>query len=449
LGNEVAPAPPWNPDAERAVLGAVVLDNEQLDRCLDAGLKAGEFFLDQNRRIFRVMQELLFDGRPIDLVTLTNELGGRGELEASGGAGYVAALVDGLPRVSNVAHHARIVKEKARLRDLAYLGQAVAQQALGGEDTSREVLERAESGIEALAEQDDAADAAPMKLDAALKETMPVLERIFSGKGVMLGRSWGYSELDKITAGKQEAEFVILAARPSVGKTALGLELVRREAEQNGGASWVVSLEMTRLQIVLRLLCLVGRVDMHRMRGGYASQEDRRRIMEAVGRVGQWSVWISEPSRMTSLDLVRMTRRMAGRHDVKLVLVDYLQLLEVPGNKSPYDRVSEVSRHAKRAAKILGKLSGGTLVACAQLNRGAANDEPRLEHLRDSGQIEQDADTILFLWNEKVSDEIGQASALVKWLRVAKQRQGPTDAVRFIFLGQWMSFEIADIGGGH
>jgi len=346
--------------------------------------------------------------------------------------------------VSNVEHYARIVKEKARLRDLANLGAALSDRALGGEENAREVADGAAANLEALAEADELTDAAPVKMDMALRETMPVLERIFSGQGIMLGRSWGYGELDKITAGKQEAELVILAARPGVGKTALALELVRREAEQNGGASWVVSLEMTRLQIVLRLLCLVAQVDMHKLRSGYAGKDERRRILQAVERVGLWPVWISEPSRMTSLELVRLMRRMAGRHAVKLVVVDYLQLLEAPG-ASPYDRISTVSRHAKRAAKVLGKLSGGTLVACAQLNRGAANDEPRLEHLRDSGQIEQDADTIMFVWNEQAA-EIGQASAMWKWLRVAKQRQGPTDAMKFIFLGQWMGFEVSTPG---
>jgi replicative DNA helicase len=438
---EIAKALPWSKDAEQCVLGAILLDNEQIERCLDAGLKAGEFFLDQNRRIFRAMQEMSFDTQPIDLVTLSDKLHQRGELEASGGAPYLASLADGMPRVSNVVHYAKIVKQKARLRDLAHLGEAITGKALGAEDSAAEVLESAEASLEAMTEADEGVDNAPVKLNLAVKEAMPILERIFSGQGLMLGRSWGYSDLDKITAGKQEAEFVILAARPSVGKTALGMEFIRREAEENAGACWMVSLEMTRLQIVLRLLCLVAKVEMHRLRSGFASQEDARRIMEAIGRVNDWPVWISEPSRMTSLELVRMTRRMAERHKVKLVLVDYLQLLEAPGTNA-YERISLVSRHAKRAAKILGKLSGGTLVACAQLNRGAANDEPRLEHLRDSGQIEQDADTIMFLWNEKMSDQVGQASAMGKWLRVAKQRQGPTDAMKFTFLGQWMGFEL-------
>jgi len=437
---EISKPLPWSQEAERTVLGAVIANPAQLDGCLDVGLKAGEFFLDQHRRIFRTLQELIYDGQEVDELLLVEELGRRVELEACGGMVYVSALTAGVPRLLNIREYVRVVKEKARLRDLAHLGQALAQQALEAEDPAREVLEAAESSLELMAEADEAADAAPLKLDAAIKEAMPVLERIFAGQGMILGRSWGYSDLDKITAGKQAAEFVILAARPSVGKTALGLEFVRREAEQNGGASWIVSLEMTRLQIVLRLLCLVGCVDMHKMRSGYAGSEESRRLVEAIARVSDWPVWISEPSRMSSLELVRLTRRMASRQDVKLVLVDYLQLLEAPGGNA-YERISTVSRHVKRAAKVLGKLSGGTLLACAQLNRGAAHDEPRLEHLRDSGQLEQDADTILFLWNAKTGDEVGQASSMEKWLRVAKQRQGPTDAVHFVFLGQWMAFE--------
>jgi len=441
---EVAKPLPWSQEAERTVIAAVLVNPAQLDGCLDVGLKAGEFFLDQHRRIFRTLQELIYDGQEVDELLLLEELGRRGELEACGSVGYVTGLTAGVPRLLNIREYVRVVKEKARLRDLAHLGQALAQQALEGEETAREVLEAAESSLELMAEADEAADAAPMKLDAAIKEAMPVLERIFAGSGAMLGPSWGYSDLDRITAGRQEGEFVVLAARPGVGKTALGLEFVRRAAE-GGAGSWVVSLEMTRLQIVLRLLCLVGRVDMHKLRSGYAGQEDNRRILEAIREVNDWRVWISEPSRMTSLELVRLTRRMAGREQVKLVVVDYLQLLEAPGGNA-YERISTVSRHMKRAAKVLGKLGGGTLLACAQLNRGAANDEPRLEHLRDSGQIEQDADMILFLWNAQSGDQIGQASVMEKWLRVAKQRQGPTDAVRFTFLGQWMAFE--QVAGG-
>jgi replicative DNA helicase len=274
-----------------------------------------------------------------------------------------------------------------------------------------------------------------------------VLKRIFDGEGVMLGQSWGYEDLDEITAGKQEAELVILAARPSVGKTALGVEFVRREVRENGGACWIISLEMTRLQIVLRILCLVAKVEMQKLRTGFIDKAERKRMMWAVEKVSPWPVWISEPSRMTSLELVRMTRRMAERHHIKLVLVDYLQLLEAPGADA-YARTSTVSRHAKRAAKILGKVSGGTMLACAQLNRGAANDQPRLEHLRDSGQIEQDADTIMFLWNDKLSDENGQEGTMTKRLLVAKQRQGPTREVAFQFLGQWMGFEPASKQGG-
>ena len=441
---ELTKALPWNCEAERAVLAAIVVNPAQLDGCLDAGLKAGEFFLDQHRRMYRTMQELIYDGHALDELLLLNELGRRGELEACGGAAYVTGLTAGMPRLLNICEYVRVVREKARLRDLAYLGQALSQQALEGEDKARDVLEAAEAGLEQMAEAEDAADAGPVKLDQAIREAMPVLERIFSGQGMILGRSWGYSDLDKITAGKQEGEFVILAARPSVGKTALALEFIAREA-QGGGACWMVSLEMTRLQIVLRLLCLMGRVDLHKLRSGYAGQEENRRILDAIARVNDWPVWISEPTRLSSLELVRWTRRMANRQQVKLVVVDYMQLLEAPGANA-YERISTVSRHVKRAAKVLGKLSGGTLLACAQLNRGAAHDEPRLEHLRDSGQIEQDADTIQFLWNAKSEDAVGQASATEKWLRVAKQRQGPTDAMRFVFLGQWMGFE--QHGGG-
>lgn len=450
---DIAAPLPSNLDAERSILGAILLDNEQIDRCLDAGLKAGEFFLDQHRRIFRKMQEMAFDAQAIDLVTLSDELHRRGELEAAGGAAYLAALADGMPRVTNAVHYVRIVKEKARLRDFAHLGHLISDRALGGEQKAAEVLESAEASLEAMTQEDEGVDAAPMKLSDAIQEARPVIERLCEGKGMMLGASWGYSELDRMTAGRQDSELVILAARPGVGKTAMAMEFVRREAQNNGGGCWVISLEMTRLQILLRLLCLVGRVDMHKLRNGFANNDDVRRLLGAIAIVSEWRVWISEPARMTSLELVRMTRRMAERNQIKLVLVDYLQLLEAPEagkNADSYARISMASRHAKRAAKILGKISGGTLLACAQLNRGAANDEPRLEHLRDSGQIEQDADTIMFLWNEKSGDEIGQSDGTLKRLRVAKQRQGPTDVLKLVFLGQWMGFEPEALwpGGG-
>jgi len=240
---ELAKPLPWSQEAERTVIAAVLVNPSQLDGCLDVGLKAGEFFLDQHRRIFRTLQELIYDGQELDELLLLEELGRRGELEACGGTAYVTGLTVGVPRLLNIREYVRIVKEKARLRDLAHVGHAITQHALEAEETAREVQDAAEVMLEQMAEADEAADAAPMKLDAAIKEAMPVLERIFAGGGAMLGPSWGYSDLDKITAGRQAGEFVVLAARPGVGKTALGLEFVRRAAESGSGC-WVVSLEM-------------------------------------------------------------------------------------------------------------------------------------------------------------------------------------------------------------
>src|SRR5215468_3462835 len=431
---------PNNLDAERSVLGAILLDNHALNTAIE-NVRPEDFFLDQHRRVFTQMIALGESQQAIDLVTLTEELHRRGELESSGGAPYLASLVDGLPRVSNVEHYARIVKEKALLRNLIHATHNIQQRALDGEDGADAILDNAESSIFALAE--DRVKAGLISVKDIVRDNFERLERIFREGKSVTGISTGYGELDKLLSGLQPSELIILAARPSQGKTALALNLAENIAIRGGLPVAVFSLEMSKESLLQRLVASVAQVDAHKFRSGHLSREDWRRMTEALGTISSAPLWVDDSGSTSVLEIGAKARRLKRDKGLSLLVVDYLQLITGRGRfNNRQEEVASISRGLKGLAKEL-KLP---VLVLSQLTRAPERDErgPQLSDLRESGAIEQDADVVLFInrpnfYKAGASPEERDMADIL----IAKQRNGPTDKVKFVFRSRLTRFEEA------
>src|ERR1700732_4172960 len=342
---------PNNLDAERSVLGAVILDNNALNAAIE-NLKPEDFFMEQHRRVFTQMIALGESQQAIDLVTLTEELHRHGDLEASGGAPYLAALADGMPRVSNVEHYARIVKEKAMLRNLIHATHNIQQRAFDGEDGADTVLDNAESTIFALAEDRVKAGLIPVK--DIVRDNFERLEKIFREGKSITGVSTGYTELDKLTSGLQPSELLILASRPSQGKTALSLNLAENIAIRAGSPVAFFSLEMSKESLLQRLVASVAQIDAHKFRTGHLSRQDWSRMTEALGTIASAPIWIDDAGSISVLEIGAKARRLKREKDLKLLIVDYLQLITARGRfGNRNEEVSSISRSLKGLAKEL------------------------------------------------------------------------------------------------
>src|SRR6266568_1253583 len=432
---------PNNLDAERSVLGAILLDNHALNPAIEH-LRPEDFFLDQHRRVFTQMIALGEGQQAIDRVTLTEELNRKGDLEASGGAPYLASLADGMPKVSNIEHYARIVKEKAILRNLIHTTHNIQQRAFEGEDGADAILDNAESSIFALAEDRVRAGLLPIK--DIVRDNFERLERIFREGKSITGIPTGYVELDKLTSGLQPSELLILAARPSQGKTALALNLMENIAIRGGHPVAMFSLEMSKESLLQRLVASVAQIDAHKFRTGHLGREDWRRMTEALGQIASAPLWIDDASSLTVVEIGAKARRLKReKGGLALLIVDYLQLISARGRFSNRnEEVSSITRGLKGLAKELQI----PVLVLSQLTRAPERDErrPQLADLRESGAIEQDADVVMFIYRpnffkvDALPEERDQAELLV-----AKQRNGPTDRVRLIFKSRQTRFEEA------
>jgi replicative DNA helicase len=432
---------PNNLDAERSVLGAILLDNNALNSAIE-NLRPEDFFLDQHRRVFTQMIALGESQQAIDLVTLTEELHRRGDLEASGGAPYLAALADGMPKVSNVEHYARIVKEKALLRNLIHATHNIQQSAFEGEDGADAILDGAESSIFALAEDRVKVGLIPVK--DIVRDNFERLEKIFREGKSITGIPTGYTELDKLTSGLQPSELLILAARPSQGKTALALNLTENIAIRGGQPVAFFSLEMSKESLLQRLVASVAQIDAHKFRTGHLSKEDWRRMTEALGQISSAPLWIDDAGSISVLEIGAKARRLKReKSGLAMVVVDYLQLITARGRfGNRQEEVSSISRGLKGLAKELQV----PVLVLSQLTRAPERDErgPQLSDLRESGAIEQDADVVMFIYRPSFFKEGATPEEREETeLRIAKQRNGPTESVKFVFRSRFTRFEEA------
>ena len=433
---------PNNLEAERSILGAILLDNHALNAAIEK-IRSEDFFLSQHRQIFERMIQLGEKQQAIDVVTLMEDLSRRGELEAAGGIAYLSQLADGLPRVTNVEHYARIVKEKAVLRSLIFSASAIQEQALAAGDDADVILDRAESVIFQLAE--DRVKVGLIGVKELVRDNYERLEKIFSEGRHITGLTTGYPGLDNETAGLQPSELIILAARPSMGKTALALNISENVALRLREPVAVFSLEMSKESLLLRLLASEARVDAHKFRTGHMGREDWGKVTGALTNLADAPLWIDDSASSTVMEIGAKARRLKRDRGLSLLVVDYLQLVVPTHTGRGSNRQEEVSS-ISRALKGLAKELKVPVVVLSQLTRAPEREErkPQLSDLRESGAIEQDADVVLFINRPNFyKTDLPEEDRAKAELIIAKQRNGPTGSMNFVFLARHTRFEEA------
>ncbi|MES2521123.1 MAG: replicative DNA helicase [Gemmatimonadota bacterium] len=441
--------PPWSEEAEQAVLGAMLLD-------ADAVMRAAEhvddtmFYQEGHRRLFRAMFAITERGSVVDPLTLADELERRGDLEGSGGREYIAYLLDAVPTVANVEYHARIVKEKALLRRLIEVSTEIVGEAFEGRVTAGDLLDVAESRIFALGQSKERSGFSRIK--ELLWPAMEKLELLAQREQAVTGVPSGFVELDSMTSGFQPADLVIIAARPSMGKTAFTLNIAQHAAITAKTGVAFFSLEMSKESLVQRMLASEALIDAQALRkGGRALDESMPRLAQAAGILSHAPIFIDDTPGIGLLEMRAKARRLKAEHDIGLVMVDYLQLMSGPGNvENRQQEVSQISRGLKALAKELGV----PVIALSQLSRapeqrsGDEKGRPQLSDLRESGAIEQDADVIMFIFRQEVYAERDETGRLKDpslegraEIIIGKQRNGPIGNVRLFFHKHYTRFD--------
>ena len=427
---------PSNVEAERTILGAVLLDNSVCNQAVEL-LKRDDFFLDSHRRIFDKMIVLSERVSSIDLITLGDELRRAGEFEQIGGATYIASLIDGVPRTDNIEHYARIVKKKAMLRKLITASNQIIARAFDEEDDADIIIDQAEQAIFQIAE--DKIRQGFQYVGTVAQRRLEQIEQMAERPEMITGVPTGFVDFDHLTSGLQRQDLIIIAARPSMGKTALALNMAQYAA-RNGSVVGIFSLEMSAEQLASRLLCSEARVDAHRLRTGFLNREEWARLGDALRRLCETKVYIDDTPGAGVLEMRAKARRLKAEHGLDLLVVDYLQLMSGRGRiESRQQEVSQISRDLKTLAKELDI----PVLALSQLSRAPetrSEHKPQLSDLRESGAIEQDADVVCFIFREEVYNETDENRGRAELL-IAKQRNGPTGKVDLAFLNSFTRFE--------
>jgi replicative DNA helicase len=423
--------PPQNLEAEQSVLGAVLLDNAVLARIIEI-LQPEDFYRGPHRRLFAAMLELFERDESIDLITLRERLEQKNQLEEVGGAVYLASLVDQVPTAANIAYHARIVREKAMLRGLITASTEIAAMSYEGSRDVEQVLDEAERRIFLLSERSVRAGFVPLR--DVLKDSFKVIEKLYEKKDHVTGVASGFTDLDQLTCGFQPSDLVIIAGRPSMGKTAFVLNVAEHVGIEARLPVAVFSLEMSREQLVMRMLSSVSGVDGNRLRRGFLSREDWPLLSRAAGKLSEAPIFIDDSAASTVLEIRAKSRRLKADHGLALVIVDYLQLIRGRDrSENRQQEISEISRSLKSLAKELKV----PVIALSQLSRAVesrgGDRRPQLSDLRESGAIEQDADVVAFIFREDMyRDDADQQQGIAEVI-VRKQRNGPTATVKLAF----------------
>jgi len=429
--------PPQNLDAERSVLGSMLIDNESIHRVVEA-LSAEAFYREAHRKIFSAVIDLYQRNEPADLVTVTTELKSKGWLEEAGGATYLSSLVDNIPSSANAAAYARIVREKALRRMLIEGATEIAERGYQEEGDVEHFVDQAEKIILEVAQR--RIRQSFISVREIVKDSFKAIEQLYERKELITGVPTGYRELDRLTSGLQRSDLIVVAGRPSMGKTALALNMAEHAAVEGGHKVAIFSLEMSKEQLVQRLLCSRAEVDATKLRGGFLGESDWPKLTRAAGLLSEAPIFIDDTPAINALEVRAKARRLMREHGLDLIVVDYLQLMRGIGRSESREReISEISRALKALAKELAV----PVVALSQLNRGveARQDKrPQLADLRESGAIEQDADVIAFIYRDEMynreSPDAGKAEVIV-----GKQRNGPTGKVKLAFRGNITRFD--------
>ena len=434
---------PQNLEAERALLGSVLLDNGALNVALESIIK-DDFFSDGHRLIFEKMVAISEKNRTIDLVTLSEELSKEGWLEKVGGAAYIAALTDGVPVGSSasVSEYSRIVKEKSIVRRLINASNNVIARCIEATDDPETLIDLAQSQIFEIAEQK--VPSGFLGIKDIVKSSFGTIDVLFDRGQRVTGIETGFVDLDNMTSGLQAGELIIVAARPSLGKTALALNIATHAAF-NKKVAGIFSLEMSKESLLIRLLCSEARIDSHKLRTGFSSREDWNRMTQALGRLAEAPLFIDDTPALGIMQIRARARRMKAEKGLDLLVVDYLQLITGHGRfENRTQEVSFISRSLKSIAKELHV----PVLALSQLSRAPEErpgHRPQLSDLRESGSIEQDADVVIFIFREDVykraSEDEGAEPPGRTELIIGKQRNGPTGNIPVVFLKRFARFE--------
>ena len=435
----LADALPHSEEAERSVLGAVLVDNTQFERAQEI-LRSSSFYSPRHQKIFSALEDLVEAGTALDVITLKAALERAGRLEEIGGPAYLAELLEGVPRSANVEHYARIVKEKNTLRELIRRSQSILSEAISGHGALDQLLDDAERSILQIAEERLGGGFIPLSVTA--EQSLKAIEELTQRKELITGVPSGFPELDEMTAGLQPTDLIILAARPAMGKTSLALNFASHAAMAHGRKVGMFSLEMSHQQLFFRLLCSEGQVDAHRLRTGRVGKDEWQRIIKAYSTLSGASIFLDDTPGVGVMEMRAKSRRLKREHGLDLLIIDYLQLMRGRGrSENRQQEISEISRSLKELSKELNI----PIIALSQLSRapeqrGGDQRRPQLSDLRESGAIEQDADVVLFLYREEVykkddPDLRGKAELIV-----GKQRNGPTGTVQLNFIRDYTRF---------
>jgi replicative DNA helicase len=446
---------PHNLEAERALLGSILLDNASLNFAMEL-LAKGDFYSEAHRLTYEKMADLSEKNRAIDLVTLSEELAKDGLLEKAGGAAYLSALTDGVPIGTTAAmgEYCRIVKEKSTIRRLINASNNVLARCLEGTDDPETLIDLAQSQVFEIAEQ--RMQGGFTSLRDEVKASLEKINTLFDRGQTVTGIETGLVDLDSMTSGFQAGELVVIAARPSLGKTALALNIAAHAAIKNRKVVGMFSLEMSKESLVIRLLCSEARIDSHKLRTGFSSKEEWNRMTPALGRLSEAPLFIDDTAAPGIMQIRAKARRLKAEKGLDLLIVDYLQL--VSGDRRFENRTQEVSS-ISRGLKSIAKELKVPVLALSQLSRAPeqrpGNQRPQLSDLRESGSIEQDADVVIFIYREKKAAEPGKEGeeepvqgGSETHLIIGKQRNGPTGDVPVVFLKPYAKFENKVHDGG-
>ena len=429
-------------EVEKAVLGAMLLDNRSISRVVETLGDDSAFYHSAHRKIYAAILSLYERNSAADQVTTTEELASRGHLEDAGGPAYIAGLAGEMATAANADYHAEIILDRALRRRLIDAATKTAAECYEQTEDVREVIDRAEQRVFQVAERELGRGVVP--LEPVLHETFALLQQAHERAGALSGVTTGYTDLDEITAGFQKSELIVVAGRPSMGKTALTLCVARNAAVKTKTPVLFFSLEMSVQQLVQRLLCAEARVNSHRLRTGRLSEDEWQRLAAWTGKLAEAPVYIDDTAGLSALEMRAKARRAKAEHDIGMIVVDYLQLMtSTERSDNREQEIASVSRSLKGLAKELDV----PVVACSQLSRAveARQDKrPQLSDLRESGSIEQDADVVMFLYRPEVygiPDEEGNTQEGVAEIIIGKQRNGPTGSVYLTWLGDYGRFE--------
>ena len=431
---------PYNLEAEQSVIGSMLIDKTAISRVVEV-LKGDDFYRDSHKVIFNAIFDLYQKDTPIDMITLLEHLRSAEKLEASGGITYITEISNSIPSTANLSSYIKIVDDKSILRKLIRASTEIMENCYNKQDDVEAVMDIAEQRVFNIAERKNSSDFEPM--NTVLERGFLEIERIFNNRGETTGVSSGFADLDNMTSGFQKGDMILIAARPSMGKTTFVLNLAQYAALRGGKSVAVFSLEMSKEQLAYKLLCAEANVDMTKLRNGSLEDRDWENIAKASGPLAAAKIYIDDTAGTSVMDMRSKCRKLKMEHGIDMIVIDYLQLMSGSNPENRQQEVSEISRSIKALAKEMQC----PVIALSQLSRAPeqrADHRPMLSDLRESGSIEQDADLVMFLYRDEYYNKETEDKNVAECI-IAKQRNGPVGTVKLAWIGQFSKFGSLDV----